>query len=124
MKYKICSKNKEVFGALQVILSNGSSSPVFTAKYENDKDMQTFDVQDYAMVKRVNGSDSGSAIHKLSFTQQDGTEITKVEIANWNPYGQESVIADDEEIIGVFGTISDSNFVYQLGFIVWKPPRI
>ena len=36
LKYKICSKDKEVFGAFQVILSNGTSSPVLAAKGEND----------------------------------------------------------------------------------------
>ena len=104
LKYKICSKDKDYFGAFQVVLSNGTSSPVFTGLGENDQNMQSVIVQDYAMVKRVNGS-TGSYIHKLIFKKKDGTEITKVETP-WNadPYGQESVIADDEEIIGVFGT--------------------
>ena len=86
--------------------------------------MQSFNIPDYAMVKRVNGS-KDNPIHKLSFKKKDGTEITKVETP-WNasPYGQESVIADDEEIIGVFGTKDVDNHVYKLGFIVWKPPRI
>ena len=67
--------------------------------------MQSFNIPDYAMVKRVNGS-KDNPIHKLSFKKKDGTEITKVETTTVhnNPYGQESVIADDEEIIGIFGT--------------------
>ena len=36
LKYKLCSKDNRCFGAFQVILSNGTSSPVFTAKGEND----------------------------------------------------------------------------------------
>jgi hypothetical protein len=77
---------------------------VFTGKGENDQNMQSVNIQDYAIVKRVNGS-KGNCIHKLSFKKKDGTEITKVESgANWDPYGEDSVIADDEEIIGVFGT--------------------
>ena len=32
LKYKICSKDKDYFGAFQVVLSNGTSSPVFTAQ--------------------------------------------------------------------------------------------
>ena len=31
LKCKICSKDNSGFGAFQVILSNGTSSPVFTA---------------------------------------------------------------------------------------------
>ena len=76
------------------------------------------------MVKSVNGSSGNYAVHKLSFKKKDGTEITKVEIANWLLYGQESVIADDEEIIGVFGRKDTAKYVSTLGFIVWKPPRI
>ena len=88
-----------------MILSNGTSSPVLAAKGENDQNMQSFNIPDYAMVKRVNGSKGNGSIHKFSFKKKDGTEITKIETpANWDPYGQESVIADDEEIIGVFGT--------------------
>jgi hypothetical protein len=104
LKFKICYKNKDFFGGFQVVLSNGVCSPVFTGKGENDQNMQSVNIQDYAIVKRVNGS-KGSAIHKLSFKKKDGTEITKVE-TGWdgNPYGEDSVIADDEEIIGVFGT--------------------
>jgi hypothetical protein len=104
LKFKICSKENWLFGAFQVVLSNGVCSPVFTGKGENDQNMQSVNIQDYAIVKRVNCS-QGSAIHKLSFKKKDGTEITKVETP-WNrdPYGEDSVIADDEEIIGVFGT--------------------
>ena len=107
-----------------MILSNGTSSPVFTAQGENDQNMQSFNIHDYSLVKRVNGSKDGTTVHKLSFIKKDGTEITKVETANWQLYGQESVIADDEEIIGVFGTKDSSNYVDSLGFIVWKPPRV
>ncbi len=104
LKFKICSENSYVFGAFQVVLSNGVCSPVFTGKGENDQNMQSVNIQDYAIVKRVNGS-IGTYIHKLSFKKKDGTEITKVEtVWNANPYGEDSVIADDEEIIGVFGT--------------------
>ncbi len=86
-----------------MVLSNGVCSPVFTGKGENDQNMQSVNIQDYAIVKRVNGS-KGNCIHKLSFKKKDGTEITKVELWNRDPYGEDSVIADDEEIIGVFGT--------------------
>ncbi len=78
LKFKICSQDKNLFGAFQVVLSNGVCSPVFTVKGENDQNMQSVNIQDYAIVKRVNGS-KGSNIHKLSFKKKDGTQITKVE---------------------------------------------
>ncbi len=61
-----------------MVLSNGVCSPVFTGKGENDQNMQSVNIQDYAIVKRVNGS-KGTSIHKLSFKKKDGTQITKVE---------------------------------------------
>jgi len=36
LNYKKSSAHSTVFGAFQVILSNGESSPVFTAKGENE----------------------------------------------------------------------------------------
>ena len=107
-----------------MILSNGAASPVFTSQGENDEGMQSFNIPDYSLVKSVNGSSSGWPVHKLSFKKKDGTEITMVETDTRYPYGQESEIADDEEIIGVFGTKNRENYVCDLGFIVWKPPRI
>ncbi len=86
-------------------MSNGFSSPFFTANGINDQGLQSFDIKDYSTVKRVKGSKlSGSVIHKISFSKQDGTEISQVELLNVQPYGPECYLADDEEIIGVYGT--------------------
>jgi hypothetical protein len=87
--------------------------------------MQPFAIPDYAAVKRVKGTiltGFGAALHKLSFFHKDGTEITKVELANDSGYGPEFVLDDSEEIIGIFGT-KDLDSYMQLGFIVWKPPQ-
>jgi hypothetical protein len=56
LKFKMCSKISNLFGGFQVVLSNGVCSPVFTGKGENDQNMQSVNIQDYAIVKRVNGS--------------------------------------------------------------------
>ena len=87
--------------------------------------MQPFAVSDFAAVKRVKGSlISSNSIHKLSFSKKDGTEIAKVELCNNEQYGQEFVLDDSEEIIGIFGSKDGGNkFIDQLGFIVWKPPK-
>jgi hypothetical protein len=86
--------------------------------------MKSLSIQDYSVVKRINGSQGGYLICKLSFKNMDGTEISKVELSNAKPYGQESLIAEDEEIIGVFGRKDEQKYVTQIGFIVWKPTRI
>ncbi len=44
------------FGAFQVILSNGMSSPVFNSRNTKGQEMQSFNVPDYSLVKRVHGT--------------------------------------------------------------------
>jgi hypothetical protein len=90
-----------------VILSNGVSSPVFTANDQNDQGLQSFAIPDYSVVKRVKGTQQGGEgsywLSKLSFGKKDGTEITKVEVDNNKPYGPDFVLDDSEEIIGIYG---------------------
>jgi hypothetical protein len=107
LKYKKKSDSTLYFGGFQVILSNGISSPVFTSKGQDETNLQSFFVNDYSLIKRIKGSELNNAshpLHKLSFGKKDGSEITKVELINGRPYGLEFVLADDEEIIGIFGT--------------------
>ena len=127
LKYKIKSDNNSYFGAFQLILSNGKSSPVFTSNGQDATNLQSFAVTDYSMVKRIKGSElnnSGYPLHKISFGKKDGSEITKVELSTYEVYGTDFVLADEEEIIGIFGTNNVTEYIDQLGFIVWKPPKI
>jgi hypothetical protein len=63
-----------LFGAFQVILSNGISSPVFNAASTKVQDMQSFLVSDYSLVKRVNGTKLGVAfLGCLILSKKDGT---------------------------------------------------
>jgi hypothetical protein len=66
----------------------------------------------------------GKLIHKLSFSKKDGTNITEVSFCDVTFFGPELILSDDEEIIGVFGTKDKDDRIFQLGFIVWKPPLI
>ncbi len=109
---------------MQIILSNGTASPLFTAKIQDTKNLQSLTIADYSVIKRVKGSVGGRVIHKLSFGKKDGSEITKVELSTYEVYGTDFVLADEEEIIGIFGTNNVTEYIDQLGFIVWKPPKI
>lgn len=61
------------FGAFQVILNNGVSSPVFNAINQNVQYMMTSDT-DYSLVKRINGTKQGSSyLSCLIFNKKDGT---------------------------------------------------
>ena len=89
--------------------------------------MQSFAISDYSVVKKIKGCqlDGGAYLTKLSFSKTDGAEVAKVELkSGGKPYGQESVLNDDEEIIGMYGTLHDTYWIRQLGFIVWKPPKV
>jgi hypothetical protein len=88
--------------------------------------MQSFGITDYSIVKKIKGCqlDGGEKLSKLSFSKKDGSELKKVELkSDGKPYGQDSVLNDDEEIIGMFGTKDCNNILHQVGFIVWKPPK-
>ena len=36
----------------------------------------------------------------------------------------EHVLAEDEEIIGIYGVKDLKSYLISLGFIVWKPPKL
>ena len=74
------STNPDYFGAFQVILSNGMSSPVFTVSGTNDQDMQSCNIPDFSLVKKVNGTKQGEFLRCLLFSKNDGTQIAKVEM--------------------------------------------
>ena len=105
-------------------MSNGVSKTIAVSG-QDASGMQSIGIPDFSVVKRIKGCqlDGDDRISKLSFSKKDGTLITKIELASGGkPYGPESVVNDDEEIIGMFGDKS-SNVITQLGFIVWKPPQ-
>jgi hypothetical protein len=117
----------EHFGAFQVTLSNGISSPVINASTTNGLNMQSFNVSNYSRIKRVNGSkQNGGKNHDLRcliFNKRDGTQIAKVETLAGYPYDTEFLIGESEEIIGIFG-YKGGNCFNQLGFLVWTPPHL
>ncbi len=77
---------------------------MFLASGQDATNLQSFGIPDYSVVKKIKGSDTSNYLTKLNFARKDGSEIAKVELYPSIPYGPESVLADDEEIIGIFGT--------------------
>ncbi len=123
LKYKQNTSNSNFFGGFQVILSNGVASPVFTATGQDAQGLQSFAIPDYSQVKRINGTNHNQWLCHLSFGKKDGSQITKVECSSYT-LGPETVIADDEEIIGVYGNKEVDVYGVSQGFIVWKPPKL
>ncbi len=103
LKYKQNTTDNRWFGGFQVILSNGVASPVFTATGQDAQGLQSFAIPDYSQVKRINGTATSQWLCHLSFGKKDGSQITKVEYNSYS-LGPETVIADDEEIIGIYGS--------------------
>ena len=56
LKYKQSSADSDYFGAFQLILSNGTSSPVFTAKGETDQDLKSMNINDFSSIKSIKGT--------------------------------------------------------------------
>ena len=103
LKYKKNTLYTSYIGGFQLILSNGTASPVFVATGQDAQGLQSVAIPDYSQVKRINGTRQGSWLGGLSFGKKDGTEISKVDMSG-STFGQETVFADDEEIIGIYGS--------------------
>ncbi len=76
-------------------------------------------------IKKIRGTYSGNAFSQIIFQDKYGTEISR--IGNFEQqFGPDQMLADDEEIIGVYG---DKDYAekysefYSIGFIVWKRPK-
>ncbi len=72
--------------------------------------MQSFNVPDYSLVKRVNGTKvyGSYSLCCLILSKADGTQIAKVEMETGKPYGPEFVLNASEEIIGIYGLKDDN----------------
>ena len=105
LKYQSSAYNSNYFGAFQVILSNGMASPVFKANSNDGQALQSCNIPEFSLVKRVNGSkqSGGKYLRSLIFSKKDGTQIAKVELGTGKPYDTDFVIGDSEEIIGIYG---------------------
>jgi hypothetical protein len=56
LKYKKNTSNCGFFGGFQLVLSNGTSSPVFLATGQDAQGLQAVAIPDYSQVKRINGT--------------------------------------------------------------------
>jgi hypothetical protein len=75
------------------------------ARPDDGKALQSCNIPNSSLVKRVNGSKqiSGKCLRCLIFSKKDGTQIAKVEMEAGKPYDTDFLIGDSEEIIGIYG---------------------
>ena len=77
--------------------------------------MLSFNIPDYSLVKRVNGTKQGSDyLRNLVFSKQDGTKLTEKDLETEKDYGPEFLLEDSEEIIGIYG------YMQLVGVYGWK----
>ena len=109
-----------------MVLSNGISSPVFNTDSTNVQNMQSCNISDYSLVKKIKGTKQNGDYYLrcLIFCKENGNQIAKIETETGKPDNKNyEIIHDSEEIIGIHGFKDEDNY-QQLGFIVWKPPRL
>ncbi len=75
LKYQKSIHDKRFFGAFQVILSNGVASPVFKARPDDGQALQSCNIPDFSLVKRVNGTkqQNDDILCCLIFSKKNGT---------------------------------------------------
>jgi len=109
---------------IQVVLSNGVQSPPLLGQKQTADNMQ--EVALNPNIRKIKGNKQekdGWATH-IVFTDNAGAEISKI-VAFANELVPEHVLAEGEEVIGVYGhkNSNSSGDFHSIGIIVWKPPQ-
>ena len=122
LNYK--ARANDVISAIQVVLTNNTSSQVFLGNKGNETaaDMQTVSLN--TKVKKIRGIYDGCCVTNIRFHDSNGNEIAKI-LPFASEFTPDRILEDDEELIGVWGhKDSDGNgYFHNPGFIVWKPPK-
>ena len=84
-------------------------------------ELKTLHIKDIAQIKRVQGLTDEYYIHELIFKITDGTEEGRIEAYQYS-LAEDDLLAEDEEIIGVYGQYKDS-YIGYLSLLVWKPNK-
>ena len=123
LRWKKNSNSSSYFGAIQVVLSNGVESPVFLGKTQTAQDM--IEVPITPDIRKIRGSINNNWLFQVIFQSKEGQELQKMESYANNNFASDQLLADGEEIIGVYGTTVESGYsgFSSLGFIVWVPPK-
>ena len=71
-KWKVHSKEKDFIGGIQVLLSNGSSSPVFLSPGQDESNLTKVNV--HGEIRKVRGTKKGISIsvREVTFFNQNG----------------------------------------------------
>ena len=92
------------FGAIQVNLTNGKSSPVFTAVDQSPSGLKTINIPDSSLIRKVVGRSID--IGRVEFYDDKGNEIAglRTDDSGSNESGT-GTLNEGEEVIGLYGYI-------------------
>jgi len=76
-------------------------------------------LSDAPSIRRIQGTKIHEWIRELKFKRADGQQLGRIQSQARCPMADEEVLADDEQIIGVYGTMEYD--IVSLGMIVWRP---
>ena len=76
-------------------------------------------------IKKIRGTDNSHWLFQIIFQSKEGQELQKMESYVKNKLASDQVLAEGQEILGVYGTKDqdESGCFRSLGFIVWEPPK-
>ena len=123
LRWKKNSSSNSYFGAIQVVLSNGVESPVILGKTQTAQDM--IEVPITPAIKKIRGSINSNWLYQIIFQSKEGQELQRMESTANNQFASDQVLAEGQEILGVYGTKDQhgNGYFSSLGFIVWVPPK-
>ena len=118
--HKSDSHNGVYIGALQIILSNGQTSPVFFEKNHPQRVLQRVDLP--SPVKTIRGTTNwNQCITQILFDDANSKQIAAINPGCKLQQAPNCVLNNGEVIIGIYGTCKNLAFFESIGFIVWTP---
>ena len=114
-------QDSSAISSIQCVLSNGEISPVFENEcFKGHKHQQTISFESFGQITAVSAHDSNGNWHcctRLRFFNSES------QVCEYNPFnrgemGTEHYLAENEELIGVYGQKDTHNYIDSLGFIV------
>ena len=120
--WKKCDSDKKNIAAIQVILSNGITSPLFLARNATTSNIERVNITNKQRIEKIKGQQGmNGSVSEVYFYEKDGSLITQMVADVVGGYDL-ATLDEGEEIVGVYGT---KNKIYDhldtLGFIVWRP---
>lgn len=120
--WKKCDSDKKTMAGIQVILSNGQTSPFFLARNTTEANIERVNITSDQRIRKIKGQQGlNSNLSEIYFYDETSNLITQM-VADVVGGYDTILLGDGEEIIGIYGT---KNRIYDnldtLGFIVWRP---